>query len=74
MGKINVQQPEPPIPAEVMAQAIIDISDGMKKLSNSGLKRKAVVALIHDQSKISKRHIEIVLNNLECLRQDWCTR
>jgi len=74
MSKVNVQQNEQPVPAEIMAQAIISISDSMKKLNNSGLKRKAIVALIHDQSKISKRHIEIVLNNLESLRQDWCTK
>jgi hypothetical protein len=74
MNKVKVQQSEPPVAAEVMATAIISISDAMKKLSTSGLKRKAVVALIHDQSKISKRSIEIVLNNLEALRQDWCTK
>jgi hypothetical protein len=73
--KVNVkQQDDKPVAAEVIAQALVDISDGMKRLSNSGLKRKAVVALVHDQSKISKRAIEIVLNNLESLRADWCTR
>jgi AAA+ superfamily predicted ATPase len=71
---VKQQDGSTPIPAEVIAQALIDISEGMKKLSNGGLKRKAIVALVHDQSKISKRDIEIVLNNLESLRADWCTR
>jgi hypothetical protein len=72
--KVNVkQQDDKPVAAEVIAQALVDISDGMKRLSNSGLKRKAIVALIHDQSKIGKREIEIVLNNLESLRHDWCS-
>jgi len=73
--KITVKQKnEAPVAAEVLATAIIDISDAMKKLNASGLKRRALVALIHDQSKIGKREIEIVLNNLESLRQDWCSR
>ena len=72
--KVNVKQDESPVAAEVIAGAIIGIGESMKKLSSSGLKRKAIVALVHDQSKISKRQIEIVLNNLESLRADWCTR
>ena len=68
------QDPQEPIAAEVMAKAIIEISDAMKKLSTSGLKRNAIVVLIHDRSGIGKRDIEVVLNNLEMLRADWCTR
>jgi hypothetical protein len=68
------QQPDEPVAAEVIARAIIGISDSMKKLSTSGLKRKAIVALIHDHSGIRKGDIEIVLNNLEALRETWCTR
>jgi hypothetical protein len=71
MVKIK-QDDAAPIAGEVIAQALIDISDAMKQLNNSRLKRKAVVALIHDQSKINKGTIEIVLNNLEALRVDWC--
>jgi hypothetical protein len=72
--KVTVKQKDEPVAAEVLATAIIDISDAMKKVNASGLKRRAIVALIHDQSKIGKREIEIVLNNLDCLRADWCTR
>jgi hypothetical protein len=68
------QNPEQPVAAEVIAEAILGISESMKRLSTSGLKRKAIVTLIHDQSGIGKRDIEIVLNNLESLRADWCTR
>jgi hypothetical protein len=75
MSKVTVrQQPDEPIAVEVIARAIIDISDAMKKLSTSGLKRRAIVALIHDHSGIGKRDIEIVLNNLESLRETWCSR
>lgn len=75
MVKVSVKQDEQaPIAAEIMAKAIIDIAEAMKRLGNSGLRRKAVVALIHDTSGIGKRDIEIVLNNLESLRATWCTR
>ena len=69
-----VQQPEDEVPAEIIAKAIIEIDTAMRRLSRSGLKRKAVVALIHDMSGIRKTDIEIVLNNLESLRSTWCTR
>jgi hypothetical protein len=72
--KVTVKQTDEPVAAEVLATAITSISEGMRRLSNSGLKRKAIIALIHDQSKIGKREIEIVLNNLDSLRADWCTR
>ena len=63
-----------PIAAEIIAKAIIDISEAMKRFSTSGLKRNAIVVLIHDRSGIGKRDIEVVLNNLEALRADWCTK
>lgn len=56
---------------EVLAKTIMDISASMKRLLASGLNRKAIVALIHDQSKISKRDIEILLYNLEDLAKDY---
>jgi hypothetical protein len=78
VNKITVKQ-EPSlvsaaVATEAVARAIIDISDSMKKLSTSGLKRKAIVALIHDHSGIGKKDIEIVLSNLESLRETWCSR
>lgn len=69
-----VQDPSAdPIGAEIIARSIIEIDNAMKQVMKSGLKRSAIVALIHDRSGIGKRDIEIVLNNLECLRKDWCT-
>lgn len=62
-----------PIGAEIIARSIIEIDNAMKQVMKSGLKRSAIVVLIHDRSGIGKRDIEIVLNNLECLRKDWCT-
>lgn len=71
---VIVQDKNAPVATELIAQGIIDISEAMKELSNSGLKRRAIIALIADNSYIGKRDIELVLNNLESLRETWCTR
>lgn len=71
---VKIVQPQPPaeqIPAEVLADAIVKIADGMRALNESRLKRDAVVTLIARTSKISRSNIEIVLNNLEELERTW---
>lgn len=73
--KIIVKQKEDEeIPHEVMAEAIIEISRGMRKLMNSRLRREAIVVLIKDKSGVNKSVIEIVLNNLEQLEAMWIKR
>jgi len=69
--KPKVIQPEPTIAAEIIATAIVDIAQAMKAINNTRLTRKAIVALIQDQSKLSKNTINIVLNNLNDLEKDW---
>lgn len=62
---------EKPVPAEIIAQSIVEIAKGMKVLNSMRLSRRAIVTLIHEQSKIARRDIEIVMNNLDRLEQDW---
>ncbi len=62
---------EPAVPHIILTQAILEMSRSMKRLLASGLNRKAIVILVHDQSKLSKRDIELVLNNLESLAEDY---
>lgn len=69
-----VQDEQEPIAAEIMAKAIVEISEAMKRVINSGIRRRAIVTLIHEQSKVGKREIELVLNNLDQFRSLWCTR
>lgn len=72
MKKLTVtQKPEDPIPAEVIAQSIVDIAKGMKALNATRLSRRAIVTLIHEHSKIARRDIEIVLNNMDSLEETW---
>lgn len=69
-----MQQPGNEIPAEILAKSIVEISEGMKRINETRLTRKALVALIHDNSKIAKSTIEIVLNNLESLEHNYLRR
>lgn len=56
---------------DVIATALVDMSKAMAKLNATRLTRRAIVTLIHEQSKVSRRDIELVLNNLEALETDW---
>jgi hypothetical protein len=73
-GIVNiVQDPDhdTPIHKDVLAMAIIDLSDAMTRLSKSGLNRKAIITLLHDSTKQGKREIEYVLNAIEQLVEDY---
>lgn len=75
MGRKKIiikQDKEDPIADHVLAKCIVEISEAMQKLLSSGLNRRAIIALIHDRSKINKSDICIILNNLEALREDYC--
>lgn len=65
------QDPEKPIPAEIIAQSIVDIAAGMRKLNETRLTRRAIITLIHEHSKIARSQIETVLYNLENLESTW---
>jgi len=65
----QVKQPEPPnpeIPVEVLAQAIVDLSAAFKKVQNGPLSQRALVLLIQDATspKVSQDDIKRVLNVL----------
>lgn len=66
--KRNEAEPEP---VEIIAQSIIDITASMKRIDASRLSRRALVALIYDESKLPKRDINVVLNNLGALESIW---
>jgi hypothetical protein len=66
-----VQDIETPVDKEVLATAIIQISNAVHKLYNSGLNRRAVVALIADDTKLGKGTIDTVLSSLLDLRKTY---
>ncbi len=69
---LNVRQdPEKPVEREVLAVAIVSISDAMNRLLRSGLNRRAIVALLYDFTKVPKRSIEDVLDGLDELKNKY---
>ncbi len=60
-----------PLTKEVLASSIVSISDSVKRLYDSGLNRRAVVALLADDTKLGKKTIETVLDSLLDLRKTY---
>lgn len=72
MKKLVIKQDEEnPIPQEVMAAAIIDISNAMKKISQSRLSKEAIIVLIKDKTNFTKGTIKAVIDNLEDIERLW---
>ena len=71
MKKENKQEEVQQIPAELIANAIIEIQKAMEQINKTRLSRSAIVTLIHAHSGVTKKNINIVLNNLESLGQIW---
>jgi hypothetical protein len=70
--KIRVKRAEiDPVPFEVLEQEILGIAEGMRRINATRVSRRAVVALIHDNSGIAKRTIEVVIANLENFEGNW---
>lgn len=59
------------IPAKVIADSIVEIGKGMKTLNSTRLTRRAIVTLIHENSKVPRGTIDLVLNNLDSLEDVW---
>lgn len=66
------QNPEKPVEPKVLAQAILDISAAMRRLSASGLNRKAIVTLVADSTNQYKGTVNLVLDALERLEANYC--
>jgi hypothetical protein len=60
-------------PASLLASQIFDVSEGMKKLSQTPLSERALVLLIHDAcgNRVTKSQIKEVLNALPNLANTY---
>lgn len=57
-----------------IAESIRRIGEVGKKLTASGLNRKAVTVLLHHATNVSKRDIGFVLNGIEALPRLFLTK
>ena len=62
---------EEEISEETLVEAIEKISKAAQALADSGLNQKAVIALLHDKTKLSKKNISLVLDNLKELADHY---
>ncbi len=69
--KIVPADGDEPLPVEIIENSIVEIAQAMVKINSTRLTRKAIVTLIHANSKVNKGDIEIVLNNLDELERTW---
>jgi hypothetical protein len=65
--KVITKSGTEPLPTEVLETAIADLAAAMRKLNASRLKRETIIALLHDNSKVAKGTIRVILNNLDNL-------
>lgn len=73
MRAVTVKQTEEEIPTEVMASAIVSISQGIKKLRSGRLKDRALYLLIQHAAPgtISIKTIKAVIEGLESLQKNY---
>jgi len=72
---VRVKQPEPPAPPierEVLAEAIVRISAGIKHLQATGLNERGIIVLLADRTGYSKTICAKMLGGLADLEAQYC--
>jgi hypothetical protein len=65
----NASNDNPPIPAEIIADAIVEISKGIKAIRNTRLSERAILVLLRDATGLSLNEIRRVLGALDDLEK-----
>lgn len=82
--KVTVKQDEvKPVPVEVLADSIVAISDGVKKLRSGRLNDRALMLLIqhaapnvggrYNQGQVPMKHVRAVIEGMESLERVYLT-
>lgn len=70
--KIEIEKdPLNEIPVKVFEQAVLDVANAMKKLSESRLNRNAILALVKDSSGWPKSTIGQIMDHLEAIGETY---
>lgn len=70
--KVRIEQNDDVVESKVLAHAIVEISKAARKLSDSGLNKKAIVLLVSADARVSKSDASAVLDSLEDLAKTYC--
>lgn len=72
MKKVTViQNPESEIPAEIMAEAIVEIAEAVKRLRSSRLNDKAILILLSKSSNQPQHVVKSVLDAAESMAKTY---
>lgn len=71
---VRVKKSDPPETTEILAAAIVRISDGLTQLQRSGLNNDAIITLIQHKTKLSRRDIATVLHAQARLAGWYCKK
>lgn len=76
--KVAIKQPDPPaaeIPTEIIADAIVKLSDGMAQLQRGALNDRALLLLIQhacpSADRPSTKQIKTILTAIEGLKREY---
>lgn len=65
------QDEQQPVPTEVLAESIVAIAAGMKKIRAGRLGERALVVLLKDSTGVAQYEIKKVLDGLESLEATY---
>lgn len=68
----KIKKSDPPETTEILAEAVVRISEALKALKESGLNEDAIVILVQAKTKLSRKEIKDVLNALRRLKGWYC--
>lgn len=83
MPKAMIVQTEPEVPAEILAQSIVDVAEAVKKLRATRLNERALFLLIqhaapnpngkrsYGRSPLSIKQIQAVFEGIESLEREY---
>ena len=72
MAKVKVTKSDPPETTEILAEAIVKISNGMTALLDSGLNEQGIMILLRARTGLSLRDIQKMLDGLRQLKGYYC--
>jgi hypothetical protein len=65
----GVLEGKEPVPAEIIAESIVKIADGVQSIKASRLNDRALIVLLKDETGLSARDIKTVIKALEDLKR-----
>lgn len=66
-----MQSPDKQVPTEILAQSIVNLSEGMKKIQDSILTERAILVLLKDLTGLPQKDIKAVLDGLAGLEKTY---